>query len=190
MDHDKLASTVLHLVRGCQVKPGLTRLLKMIYFADYRHFQKHLSPITGAPYVAMERGPVIDEYWDVFKDLEREGLVKVEEVPMAGHPGHRKQEFVALAEPNRGIFSETELEVLASVIRDYGGMSGAELSNETHQEGPWSFIWDAKHPGRPIPYTAFRWIANLPDENDIASARAIIGKEEVASQVVELNGIG
>ena len=70
MNRDKLASTVLYLLRGCSAKLGLTSLLKMIYFADYRHFQEHLSPISGARYVAMERGPVVEDYWKVFEDLE------------------------------------------------------------------------------------------------------------------------
>ena len=87
MNRDKLASTVLYLLRGCSAtKPGLTSLLKMIYLADYRHFQEHLSPITGAPYVAMERGPVVQDYWKVFDDLEEQGLLRTEDVPMADIP--------------------------------------------------------------------------------------------------------
>ena len=112
MNCDKLASTVLYLLRGCSAKLGLTSLLKMIYFADYRHFQEHLSPISGARYVAMERGPVVEDYRKVIEDLERQGLVRTADVPMAGHPGHPKREFVALAEPNEDLFSETEIKVL------------------------------------------------------------------------------
>ena len=189
MNRDKLASTVLYLLRGCSAKLGLTSLLKMIYFADYRHFQEHLSPISGARYVAMERGPVVEDYWKVFEDLEGQGLVRTEDVPMAGHPGHPKKEFVALAEPDEDLFSETEIKVLDDVIHEYGWRTGTALSEITHREGgPWSFIWDAKRPNRPIPYVAFRWLANLPNEKDTEEAKVMIGsRDDVAKRIAELN---
>ena len=189
MDQEKLTSAVLYLLKGCPVRPGLTSLLKMIYFADYWHFQRHLSSITGSQYVAMERGPVISDYWKVFEGLEKEGLLKTEDVRMAGHPHHPKKEFVALVEPDEDIFLETELEILNQVIAECGRMTGTALSQKTHQEGPWPFIWDAKQPCRQIPYTAFRWLANLPDENDIEGAKGIISQEDVANQLKELNGV-
>ena len=189
MDQNKLASTVLYLLKGCPVRPGLTSLLKMIYFADYWHFYRHLSSVTGSQYVAMDRGPVIDDYWQVFESLEKQGLLKTEEVPMAGHPGNPKKEFMALVEPDEDLFSETELEVLNQVISECGQMTGSTLSHKTHQEGPWAFIWDAKEPSRQIPYIAFRWLANLPNERDIEEAKGIIGREDMVNQVAELNGI-
>ncbi len=185
---DKLASVVLYLLRGCHTRPGLTSLLKMLYFADYWHYQRHLSPITGARYVAEERGPVIDEYWEVFKSLEADGLLEMRDIPMAGHPGHPKQEFFPVADPDEDLFSETELEALNDVVRECGGMTGRALSGRTHREGPWSFIWDAKKPGRSIPYIAFRWLANLPDESDIQEAAELIAQDDVAEQIVTLNG--
>lgn len=190
LDEGKLFSTILYLLRRCgSVRPGLTSLLKMVYFADYWHYQKHLSSITGAQYVACERGPVIEDYWQVFESMEGQKLLAMRDVPMAGHPGHPKMEYLALVEPDKDLFSETELEVLNDVIHECGWDTGVSLSDRTHREGPWSFIWDAKKPNRPIPYIAFRWLANLPDEGDVEAARAIIAQEDVASQITALNGI-
>ena len=93
-------------------------------------------------------------------------------MPMAGHPGHPKKEFVALAEPDEDLFSETEIKVLDDVIQEYGWRTGTALSEITHREGgPWSFIWDAKRPNRPIPIRCFQVLANLPNEKDTEEPR-------------------
>src|SRR5690242_17166816 len=116
----KLANTVLYLLRGCPSRPGVTHLLKMLFFADYEHYRKHLTSITGADYVALERGPAINNYRDVFASFESDGLLKREYVPVQGQPKPNKEEYVASQEPDESLFSESEREILDAVIAQCG----------------------------------------------------------------------
>ena len=187
MASDKLASVVLYLLRGCApTRPSFTSLLKMIWFADYWHYQKHLATITDAQYVALPRGPVIDGYEQLFGELEAEGVLTKQEVPVQGHPDQPKQEYLPAMEPDEALLSQSELEVLNLVIERCGHKTGAALSALTHHDGPWPFIWNAAQPGRPIPYIAFRWLDNLPDDDDLAKARKAISQPRVAAKLKEI----
>src|SRR5260370_443646 len=107
-EFDKLANTVLYLLQRCApARPSLTSLLKMLYYADYEHYRKHLSPITGAQYVALERGPVLNHYKYVFEQLESQGVVEKFEAAVQGHPDKPKIEYVPKAEPDESLFLES-----------------------------------------------------------------------------------
>src|SRR5262245_43662639 len=139
LNYEKFANTVLYLLeRSAPARPSLTSLLKMLWYADYWHYRKHLQPITGAQYVALERGPVPDDYKQILDRLASEDLIERREVQVFGKP-HPKQEFVPRAEPDEASFKETELHILEEVIRHCAGKSGTDLSNETHRDGPWPF---------------------------------------------------
>jgi len=151
--NDRLANTVLYMLRACP-DAGLTKLLKLLYFADYEHYREHLTTITGATYVALARGPVLDNYEEHFGSLESRGIM-------------------ASREPNMEAFSDAELETLSAVVLKYGGLTGRALSNMTHEEAlPWSYAWDPEAPGNVIPPSLFRWLENMPNEQDVATARA------------------
>ena len=140
---EKLTNTVLYLLRGCApARPGTTSLLKLIWYADYEHYRKHLAPITGAEYVALERGPVLKEYKRVLDELVKQEAVQRIKMPVQGHPDQPKIEYEPKKLPDETVFLETELEVLDEVIATCGGKSGHELSERTHREGPWAFAWN------------------------------------------------
>ena len=187
LDRDKLEATALYLLRGCApMRPGLTSLVKMIWFADFGHYRKHLSPITGAKYVALERGPVLHDYEVIFGRLVDEGILDKTEVDVQGHT-RKKIEYIPKLQPDEDLFTETELDVLNEVIEECGRIPGATLSSKTDREGPWALIWNSSDPGRHIPYVAFRWLDNLPDEEDLEEARKVLARPGLAEHVAELN---
>lgn len=172
MKNERLANAVLYLLRGCPTPgPGLTKLMKMLYFSDYFFYQKHLSTITGAKYVALERGPAVDGYEQAFKQMEDKKFLRVLNVPVMGHTT-LKQEFQRLGEPDPNAFSADERAVMDEVIRRFAKKSGRELSEMTHLElTPWKAVWDPRSPGAPIPFGMFRWLENLADAGDEEMAR-------------------
>jgi len=169
--NDRLANSVLYLLRGCP-DAGLTKLLKLLYHADYLHYREHLSTITGATYVALERGPVVDGYKEEFEALEGRGILSTREKRVLGHD-KLKKEYLPLVEPNLTAFDEDELATLDEVLLRYGNMSGLALSRMTHEEAlPWSFVWDEKQPGGAIPPALFRWLDNMADERDLEISKS------------------
>jgi uncharacterized phage-associated protein len=187
LNQRKFAHTVLYLLRGCPRPPGLTHLLKMIYYSDIGHYRRYLRPITGGRYVALERGPVLDGYQVHLENLERAGILERKEVPVEGKP-KPKTEYEGLREPNEAVFSVSELEVLDEVIAACGGSNGAALSRRTHGDGPWSLAWNPLKPGQPLPYMIFRWLDNLADEDEREQAKRVIFDRGLDKQVAELNG--
>jgi uncharacterized phage-associated protein len=183
-DNEKLKNAVLYLLQNAPTKPGVTVLLKMLYFADYRHYREHLSPITGAEYVALKNGPVINDYKQLFAELVEQGALVERAVPSGGQ--WPKTEYVPQQAPDTTVFTPTELEVLNTVLRECGPLTGTRLSDMTHREGPWSLVYSADDEGRPIPYMLFRWVDNLPDEQDAEMARARIAQPDVAEVIATL----
>ena len=185
LDEKKFANAVLYLVRGCG-KPGQTKLLKMLHLADFAHYRRHLSSITGGSYVALARGPVLDQYTEHFDLLERRGILSRQDVPVFGKE-KPKIEYLLLQEPDEDVFSATEREILDEVIHRFGSSSGAALSDLTHEEnGIWSWAWEPTNPGRPIPYVLARWLDNRCDDKDEELALAALADPEAQAELAAL----
>lgn len=182
----KLANTVLYLLERCAPeRPGFQALLKMIFYADYWHYRAHLRVITGAEYVAMPNGPVIDDYRTVFGGLEAAGIVRKTEVPVFNKP-KPKEEYEPLVESDEAQFTDSEIAILHEVIAKCAGVSGSELSRRTHLDGPWLLVWNEQKPNQPIHHMTFRWLDNLPDEDDCALALKSISRESVQRELSAL----
>ena len=182
MTNDKLTNTVLYLLRRAP-HAGLTKLLKLIYFTDYHHYQRHLAPVTGVTYVALERGPAMDRYEEKLAAIESTKAIEHIDVAVFGCE-KLKREYTAKIRPNTDAFSEAELETLAYVVQRYGGMSGRKLSRMTHEEYlPWSLVWDATWQGREIPLSLFRWSDNMPSEETVAKAKSRLANIDLSEMV-------
>lgn len=185
-DREKFAATILYFLRECAPRrPGLTNLLKLVWYADYKHYRENLRPITGATYVALPNGPVIDDYREHFSWLEKEGYVSKEEVEIQGHE-KRKQEYRPEVEPDEELFSSSESETLQSIVAEFGQLTGSSLSEKTHREGPWQIVWSDEQPGRDIPYSLFRWLDTLPDSEDQDKVTKQLERPEVQNEIAAL----
>jgi uncharacterized phage-associated protein len=185
MKDDRLANAVLFLLRGCP-DAGLTKLLKLLYFSDYHHYREHLSTITGATYVARERGPVLENYQEALDELERRGFIATRKVPVLGHPDTPKVEYLRLGESDPQAFSKEELETLKEALARYGNKTGAELSDMSHEElAPWKLVWNPDAPGAKIPYALFRWLDNYADDRDVEMARERSQSPEIQAAIAE-----
>lgn len=180
---DRLANTVLYLLRE-RPGAGLTKLLKLIFHVDYHHYRDHLKTVTGVEYVALERGPVMNDYKELLSSLERRGVVSTREVPVLGQ--NPKSEYLALMEPNMDSFSDDELQTMREVVLKYGDLSGAALSRLTHEEAlPWTLVWDGQ-PGKTIPVEMFRWTDNMASERNVEESRRRALRPEIAEELAEL----
>lgn len=179
----KFANTVLFLLHECAPhRPGITGLLKMLFFVDFWHYRMHLRTVTTSKYVALERGPVVDGYKQLFAAMVADGLLKKHEATVLGH-AEKKVEYLPRQEPDESAFSSSELEVLKEVAARYGRTSGVDLSEKSHLEGPWVFAWDPASPGNEIPPALFRWVENLPDEDDLDEVKGALKRVDLKSEL-------
>lgn len=191
MDRVKFENTVLYLLGSCSpTRPSLTSLLKMIYLSDYEHYRQFLSPITDTQYVALERGPVVDGYKEIFEQMVSDEVLTLHKASILGRKDE-KLEYLPAMEPDVSVFSPTELGVLDSVVRKNGTKTGAYLSEKTHLEGPWEYVWDWRNQGHPIPYLLFRWVDNLPTDDDLErAAEHVAANQEIQVRIEELQTVG
>ncbi|HYV34692.1 MAG TPA: Panacea domain-containing protein [Gemmataceae bacterium] len=106
------------------------RLLKILYIADREMLAQHAHPITGDQAVAMKRGPVLSQTYDLILGKTKDALwtkcVKTEHY-----------EVVLLEDPGRGQLSKDVLDKLQELTLRYQDKDEWEMSEETHAFEEW-----------------------------------------------------
>jgi len=183
---DKFANAVLLVLNESSSPPGLTVLLKLLFRSDFAHYREHLRPITGVEYVALERGPVPDDYRTLLQKLASRGEV-------AGELGDERvgykptECYRALRRPDLSAFEPSELAALRAVIASDAGKTGAQLSQETHAELPWRAVWrDGEGEAAHIPYALSRWEENRCDDADLKQAAEGLKRPDVQAVMAGL----
>jgi len=128
LDSQKLFNTILFFSVGGQLK---TKLNKLLFYADFKHFKEYSVSITGARYVHLQYGPVPDDYDYYFAELLREHYLDVEEEILGNYTGFK---CVARVEPDLGTFDQSERDVLEQVISYFRKFGSAEIMKFSHEE--------------------------------------------------------
>ncbi|MFH1087541.1 MAG: type II toxin-antitoxin system antitoxin SocA domain-containing protein [Chloroflexota bacterium] len=124
---------------------GKLKLMKLLYYLDFDHFEKCGESVTGDAYRKLDYGPAPINGDVVLTDMQQKGLLRIEKVRMGDGEQYR---YTPLAEFNACAFSTTEMEVLADVARKGEHHSRSEIVSATHGEAPWR----AARMGDLIPY--------------------------------------
>ena len=109
-----------------------TKLMKLLFYADFGHFKKYTVSITGARYARLPYGPVPDQFekWLDALTRDEEGFRK-EEIWYGENPGEL---FICDNRPDLAIFSPSELRVLAAVKEGFQDFSAKQISELSHGE--------------------------------------------------------
>jgi uncharacterized phage-associated protein len=183
INYEKFANTVLYLLDQCTpTRPGLVALMKLVWYADYWHYQRFLRLVTDGVYVAQRMGPVLDEYEKFFQRMVDEGLVQRLEVDVYNRP-NKKVEYRPLKKHNAEMFAASEHYIVQRVVKELGSLTTEQLVERSHTEGPWSLVWKGNAEKRRIPMTAFRWLDNLPTDEDLAAARDRLGRADIKREL-------
>lgn len=126
----KLFNAILFFCSGAEVLK--TKLNKLLFYADFKHFQEYTLSITGARYVHLPYGPVPDNYELYFAALYHdEKSIEIEERGCHGYVG---EVFTAVRQPDLNVFSASELKVLASVKEYFQDFNATDISDLSHEE--------------------------------------------------------
>lgn len=144
----------------------LTKLkaAKLLYLADQRHFFQYGRPITGDRYIAMDLGPVPESAYqligrlcdpDEVDDPVREHAKR----RLAINKGFLRQYPVlrAKGEPELDVFSDTELDTLKAIVKEFGNRRAKELVGLTHGHVAYQRADAGRAPGSSVdlPYEYF-----------------------------------
>lgn len=111
---------------------------KLLWLADRYHLRQTGMTITGDAYYAMPFGIVPSDAKCVLEN---------EKTKLKNPKGYRDRyiankgahQFMALAEADLQVFSESDQEALDKVYEVFGGMSAKELSRLSHRFPEWTF---------------------------------------------------
>jgi len=117
--------------------PFTTALNKLMFYADFGHFKKFGSSISGIYYKALPRGPVPENYGGIYNYAVNAGAVSIEEMAFGEYVGER---FI----PNEksqmdldSIFNSTEATILQSVSERFKDLSTKRIVDISHEEPAW-----------------------------------------------------
>lgn len=112
------------------------KALKLVFFADRYHLRQHGRPITNDEYMAMQYGPVPSGCKDLaemsdFLDTHESSYAKRFLKPTSQY------EFASVAEVEKPVFSQSDLEALEFAWQNFGQHDQFRLAEITHEFPEW-----------------------------------------------------
>lgn len=125
---EKLQNAILFFCKGGQLK---TKLNKLLFYADFKHFKDNAVSITGVRYAHRTHGPVPDKYEYFFASLTDSRQIEVEEVQVFQYMG---ENFVSKVEPDLSVFEPSELKILAEIKEYFKDFNASQIREYSHAE--------------------------------------------------------
>lgn len=97
------------------------KLQKLCYYSQAYSLAWFGEPLFNEPIEAWTNGPVIRDLWSANK-----GKFSVDEVPGG----------------NSRLLTDRDRDVVTAVLNSMGGLTGKQLSDQTHSEAPWQEKYD------------------------------------------------
>lgn len=113
-----------------------TKLNKLLFYADFLHFELHAISVTGTPYLAFQHGPVPAHYDRLLADMFEGGDLTKEEVDFPDGSGGER--LHPEREPDLSLFAPAELETMRRVADELGHLSSKQLRDRSHAEKAWA----------------------------------------------------
>jgi uncharacterized phage-associated protein len=140
---EKLQQVIVYFLEHINnVHLGRTKLMKLLYFVDFDHYEAHGCSVTGATYRKLPHGPYPDKIEKLIARMEKTGLVRDVKVDHKGYTQHRLITLKAKFDP--GKFSGSELQTLERVAADWADATAAQIEAATHREAPWAGTQEGK----------------------------------------------
>lgn len=130
-DINKLFNAILYFCKDGVLK---TKLNKLLFYSDFKHFKEYSVSITGARYAHLPHGPVPDNFELFFGTMiDEEKLIRVEEETYEG-ADYIGEKYFSLKAPSLSTFTESELRVLFAVNDRFKTMGSKAIRDFSHNE--------------------------------------------------------
>lgn len=129
-DIDKIENLIIYIALKCK---GVlkTKLNKLLWYIDFKHFKEHTVGITGAKYLHLPLGPVPMDYELLTLKLQNEDRLEAQEVVKGEYTG---ENYVAKKEAEISIFNKEELETIDLVIKKLAHLGSGKIKDMSHKE--------------------------------------------------------
>lgn len=162
---------IIYIARKCESDTwfGATKLNKILYYSDFRAFEKFGMPLTGQSYFRLPKGPAPKALKVYQRQLLEEGAIRVDAVDLGFEKTQHRT--IALRNPVLELFTNDEISLVDEVIAELWNQNGTEVSNASHD-----VRWKVLNDRDDIPYE----FAFLSDE--VISEEEIARTRELASE--------
>ena len=142
---NKMKHMILFFIEQCPGHLlGKTKLMKLLYFADFDHFDDHRESISNATYYKFEHGPVPVSAFDLLEQMNASNEIEMRPDPM--YP--KRISFKSNREFDPSVFSPDECDTLVKVAETWRTASKEQIETASHLDPPWV----AAGRNNPIPY--------------------------------------
>jgi putative zinc finger/helix-turn-helix YgiT family protein len=129
-DIEKVINVIKFLTSGYGVFK--TKLLKLLFYVDFRYYKKYQTSITGMQYARLPLGPVPNDYnilLGIISDIDK--TIESEETSIGKQTG----EVIISSSPfNPSSFSSPELETIVFVDSFFKEYTSAAIKDYSHNE--------------------------------------------------------
>ena len=130
LDISKLFNSMIFFCKDVDVPK--TKLNKLMFYADFKHFKDYAISMTGVQYAHLPYGPAPDHYEFFVAALhDEEKSISINEVQFNDYSGEYLR---AVKEPVLSMFSTSELKILAMVKEYFAEFTAKKTSELSHQE--------------------------------------------------------
>lgn len=124
-------ANVVRLIISNNGPTFVTKMNKLLFYADFIHYKKHGYGITGITYKALPFGPVPENWGKLYSSLS--GIEMEEFVYPSGLSGIRLES----TDDHIDQLNESELNTIHKVCVLFSNMSAGEISQTSHFEKGW-----------------------------------------------------
>ena len=126
-----------------QLQPFKVKMCKLLFYADFTHFKKHGFSISGTRYIAIDMGPVPDNFDGLFNEARKRGAIQIRYVDNENWEKVGEQ-FLDGKAADFSVLSPEERETLDRIVQRFGKASTAEIIQYSHQEKGWQECQEEK----------------------------------------------
>jgi transcriptional regulator with XRE-family HTH domain len=134
-DPKRQEAVILYFVQHINNKYlGKTKIMKLLYYADYEWIQRQGRGITGDSYLAMHYGPMPRHAEETLKRLQKQNVLKMELSRMGDYSQER---YLALRDPDMTLFTREEIDHMDEIAKRFEFWMAKQMSDLTHEDWPW-----------------------------------------------------
>lgn len=152
----KLINAVLFFAQKTK-HPNMTKMMKLLNFFEFEHFQQTGYPPIGLVYYAFENGPVPKQFWLQVRDGILPDDLKEKVQIVRGTPSHGFEESLFVpkshAQVDFSVFTPREKKLLEKLAFIYDTATASDMSVISHEDNmPWEKTKTAKGINAEIDY--------------------------------------
>ena len=176
---EKIINAIIYFAKNTQYC-GKTKLLKLLYFLDFRHFKQTGKSVTGFDYYAWDMGPVPRDFYNELEDMKPDLKDVIKVLSKEGF-----QKYIPKKKFNGEYFSKREMRLLEEISYIFKDAKAPEMIESIHLANePWDKTFKAK--GR---YEKIDYMLSIDNIDGSLSGKEALERKEEISETHSIFGV-